>query len=360
MAITRDEFLYKVEALKAFIIGNNHDGLIIKKQPNFSWLCGGRGFIGLASEMACGQFIVSRDRTCLLVNNIEAPRLEAEEIGDLPVEVRTFDWHQGDALALKEITGSRTFVTDDQCAPQMRTLRSVLGSREQERYRKLGKNAALIVEAFCKEQIKPGMSEFDIAGALSSRFWSAGMEPITLLIAADDRAFKYRHPVPTGNILKTYCMIVVCVRQGGLIASLTRLVHFGPPAEELIRKVTAAASVDAAFIGSTRPGAKVGDIFTAAMNTYRNTGFDGEWQHHHQGGLTGYMAREYIATPQSTEVVALNQAFAWNPTVAGTKCEDTILIGENGNEIITETGGYSYIESPFEGRTIRRPGLLVR
>ena len=60
-------------------------------------------------------------------------------------------------------------------------------------------------------------------------------------------------------------------------------------------------------------------------------------RNHHQGGLTGYEPREFLAIPGSQEMVVEGQAFAWNPSIAGAKVEDTILVGAAGNEIITLT-----------------------
>ena len=36
-------------------------------------------------------------------------------------------------------------------------------------------------------------------------------------------------------------------------------------------------------------------------------------------------------------VIKKNQAYAWNPTIAGTKCEDTTFLADNGVEIFTRT-----------------------
>ena len=58
---------------------------------------------------------------------------------------------------------------------------------------------------------------------------------------------------------------------------------------------------------------------------------------HHQGGPTGYGCREFTVTPETKGVIKKNQAYAWNPTIAGTKCEDTTFLADNGVEIFTRT-----------------------
>jgi antitoxin VapB len=126
----------------------------------------------------------------------------------------------------------------------------------------------------------------------------------------------------------------------------------------LRRKAEAVARVDATFIAATRPGRTLGEIFQRAMTAYAETGFPEEWRLHHQGGLAGYEPREYIATPTSPEVVRAHQAFAWNPSITGTKSEDTIIVKEEGYEVITAVGGWPQIPLQVEGQLIARPVIL--
>jgi hypothetical protein len=52
------------------------------------------------------------------------------------------------------------------------------------------------------------------------------------------------------------------------------------------------------------------------------------------------------------------QAFAWNPSITGTKSEDTILIDEKGCEVITAMADWPQIPVQVEGRLIERPTIL--
>jgi antitoxin VapB len=119
--------------------------------------------------------------------------------------------------------------------------------------------------------------------------------------------------------------------------------------------MAACAKVDAGFITSTRPGETLGSIFERAISVYANEGYPDEWKKHHQGGAAGYEPREYLGLPGSTDVVSAGQVYAWNPSITGYKSEDTILVGENGNEVLTEIPGWPVID--VEG--IKRPAILV-
>jgi Xaa-Pro aminopeptidase len=153
-------------------------------------------------------------------------------------------------------------------------------------------------------------------------------------------------------------MLIVCGRKWGLVCSITRLVYFGHLPAELRRKAEVVARIDAAYISTTRPGQTLDEIFRRATDVYHETGFPNEWQLHHQGGSAGYEPREFIATPTSTEKVTVGQAYAWNPSITGTKSEDTILVGPNGNEIMTEIPGWPMLPIAIDGQTILRPAIL--
>ena len=205
----------------------------------------------------------------------------------------------------------------------------------------------------------PGSSEHEIAARVSHALVRRGVTPIVLQVAVDARIFAYRHALPTDACLSTYAMLSFCGRRDGLVCSLTRLVHFGALSAELSRKEEAVARVDASLLRASVPGAGLRDLFDVAVRAYKSTGYDGEWRHHHQGGVAGYEPREILATPASEEALAANHVVAWNPTIRGTKSEDTALIAEAGAEVLTEMPGWPVFELEEGGRTLRRPRVLV-
>jgi Xaa-Pro aminopeptidase len=186
-----------------------------------------------------------------------------------------------------------------------------------------------------------------------------GIRAPVVLVAADERIGRYRHPIPTSSRFDRYGMAVIGGERGGLIASCTRLFSFGPIGSDLRRRHEAVCKIDAAMIGHTRPGRTLGEVFAVARQAYAEAGFPDEWKRHHQGGPTGYLAREAKASPDNPTEVLSNQAFAWNPSIAGTKSEDTILVGPGGTEILTATGQWPATSYPAGGRDWERPNILA-
>jgi Xaa-Pro aminopeptidase len=187
-----------------------------------------------------------------------------------------------------------------------------------------------------------------------------GLNPTVILIATDERVFKYRHPIATDKKLERYAMIVICAERYGLVASSTRFVHFGPLPKELEEKAGKVAYVDAGMIAGTKAGISYREYFDTVRKLYAEVGYPDEWKWHHQGGPAGYATREFTVTPSTEGVMREGMSFAWNPSIAGTKSEDTILLTAGGVEIISQTGDWPCVEIEYDGKVWRRPAILQR
>ena len=81
---------------------------------------------------------------------------------------------------------------------------------------------------------------------------------------------------------------------------------------------------------------------------------------HHQGGLTGYAGREIFGTPASKYRLQPNQVLTWNPSITGAKSEDTLLLSENGPEILTRSGNWPEFEVELPVGRLLRPSIRVQ
>jgi antitoxin VapB len=205
------------------------------------------------------------------------------------------------------------------------------------------------------------MTEAEAAGIVAAECWKKRIFAPVLLVAADDRIRSWRHPIVKETPVDQYVMMVICGRRGGLISAVTRLVHFGEMSDDLRDRHRSVCEVDAAMILATRPDKPAASVFAAAQRAYTASGYDGEWQLHHQGGAISYQPREYIATPECTETVQVDQAFAWNPSIKGTKSEDTVLVRPDGFEVLSAPSSeWPVIEVEQDGQLVRRADILVR
>jgi antitoxin VapB len=181
---------------------------------------------------------------------------------------------------------------------------------------------------------------------------------LVTLIAADDRMNRYRHPVPTELRWERTLMIVICARRSGLIASLTRIISAGEVPEDLKRRTISAARVSAELRHATRPGTTGAELYELAARCYRDEGWSGEEQQHHQGGACGYRTRDWVAHPGSADLVNEYQAFAWNPSITGTKVEGTCIAFPDRVETITSTPTWPQISTLVNGHEYFSPDIF--
>ncbi len=81
---------------------------------------------------------------------------------------------------------------------------------------------------------------------------------------------------------------------------------------------------------------------------------------HHQGRLTGYDGREIFGTPASQYRLQHNQVLTWNPSITGAKSEDTVLLSENGPEVLTRSGSWPELEVELPVGRLRRSAIRVQ
>lgn len=331
----------KLAKLRQFMSQNDIPAVVVRKQPNFSWLTGGgRGFIGLASEAACGSLVVTPGDAILVANSIECGRLVGEELPEKMFTYESVPWTEdGTIPAVFDRLCPNGYREDGQLGAFFAEERTRLCSEEIERFRQLGRDVdQCMMEA--ARGVAPLTSEFEMAGRLSAAMWAKGLEPITMLIAADDRGKRVRHYVPTDAKAQNGLICSICARRGGLVASATRTIAFqkgfAADYERLLE-------VEATAFNETTPGKSMGEVFQKICAAYDKIGMTEEWRRHHQGGLTGYLPREIRADKSTEHVVRLGEAYAWNPSCEGAKCEDTVLVTENGLEVLTAGGGWPMI-----------------
>jgi len=363
-----DEIKEKERRVRDFLKSKGLKGLLLKRQANFSWMtCGGLNLVGITTEMGTTTLLITENSKFVISNNIEAPRMiEEEGLEKQGFIAKIFPWHEDQEVTLvKELVGDGPVGSDvpfpnaTMLAEDIARLRYSLTPEEIERYRWLGEKASLALEKTVM-RAKRGEKESEVVGRLCKELWKDRIDPITLMSAADDRVSKFRHSIPTEKKIEKYLMVSVNARKWGLIVSLTRFVYFGRLPKELRAKYEANVFIDCTFMAHTRPGIPVRDVFQKGIDAYKEKGYPEEWRLHHQGGSIGYTGRDYRTNFKTPDLVQENQAFTWNPSITGTKSEDTILATSREPEMITKPILYPTLSMTVEGISFKRPAILVK
>lgn len=367
------ELEIKTERLVQMLSAENLGGVLINSQHNFSWLSGGKSNgINLSIENgACFLFVRADGKKFVLANNIEMPRILSEEISVDEFEPIEFSWQDeksaGDFVIEKAkllAQGNKNLATDLLLSPTIPAIENLIArcrysltESEIVRYRNLGKDAGNVLGSLF-ETLNAGETEIEIARKTKDALAEFNINSVVTLVGADERIKQFRHPIPTENTWKKVLLIAVCAKRDGLIASLSRIACIGKVSDELRRKTDAVAHVFTKFLSATKQSANGAEIYKSATNAYAEKGFADEINKHHQGGAAGYKSRDWVAHPKSAEIVQNNQAFAWNPSITGTKVEETIIAGENGIENLTASPNFPQVSIEIDGKEFFAPDIL--
>jgi Xaa-Pro aminopeptidase len=361
----------KTERLVGMLEREKLGGVLLNGQHNFAWITGGanNGIDRSRENGAASVLVTSKGRRYLLANNIEMPRMLEEEVSPELFEPFEFAWQDEKASgtfltdAAIRIAGG-DMATDIALNASVRAVDGLIAEcrhsftdEEVARYRMLARDACSAIDSLV-DRLRPRMTELAIAAMMRHELASWLIESVVTLVAIDQRISRFRHPVPTRKGLGEMILIVTCAKRNGLIVSLSRVVTRGQTSSELKEKTEAAAFVNAKLLAATRPGATGADLYQVAKGAYDEAGFPGEIDKHHQGGATGYRTRDWVAHPTSGDIVKLDQAFAWNPSVTGTKVEETVIVTDEGVETLTTSGKFPTLTHSIDGREYRSPGVL--
>jgi Xaa-Pro aminopeptidase len=367
VASRREEMVAKLVAVRSWLARRSLDAVLIGSQPGFAWVtAGGESHVSLGQEAGAASVLVMADDAFLLTANIELARFLDEQVAGLGLTPEEWPWHEPDGgrAVLDRLCRTDRAVSDlglfglAQAPADLSHLRHTLLPTEVGRYRRLGMDTAEAVEATCRAA-RPGDSELDVAARLSAECRRRDILPLVNLVGADGRIDRYRHPLPTTHRIERTLLVALTGRRHGLHASLTRLVTFGTADVERTARHRAVGRVDARMLLESRPGASLAGVLAAGIEQYEAEGYAGQWRLHHQGGLTGYAGREIFATPSADHRLEDAQAVAWNPSITGTKSEDTALVTHAGPELLTRSDGWPCGPVELPQGTVDRPVVLA-
>lgn len=362
----REEVRIKLDRVRRFLEENNLSAVLIKKQPNFSWItAGGVNFVGMATELGVTSVLVTDKEQFVIANKIEARRMKDEEVGDIGFEVIEYEWYEDKEMEIvKNIVGNGKLGCDivlpntEFVDNTFKRLRYELTDGEIERYKYLGEKLSRIVEEVLMYETRPGETEIEIAGKISAKLWKEGIEPTAFMVSSDDRIRNYRHPISKNKKIENLVMASVNARYKGLIATITRMAYFGEIPEKLRMQYRDNVEIECIMIAKTKIGEEMRIPVLAAIEEYEKRGYKDEWKLHHQGGSMGYYPRDIRVTPSTTEKICKNQAFCWNPSITGTKSEDGFIVTEDGPIMITKPIIFPTLKVEVEGMTFIKPDIL--
>jgi len=331
----------KLALLRATLASSGAGAVRLRGTDWFAWItAGGSSAVLHTTDTGVAEVLVTPTDACVLTDEIEGERLRLEEVpGGFTFHIEP--WAEPE-LRERFVLGAaegRPVLSDrpqddEQPLPlALRQRKLVLGDAEQARYRLLGREAA---EAMTEvlQRARPDWTEQQLAGAGAEALWRRGIHPALVLAAGARRLPLYRHATPSHEPLGSRAMLVFCARRHGLYANLTRFVSFGGAGSAPLAQ-RALMDVEATGLAAVAPGKSLSSVYHALAQAYHHADVENAIREHHQGGITGYLAREIVATASTATQLEQGMAFAFNPSYDGMKIEDTFLLGPDGLENLT-------------------------
>ena len=364
----KEEISIKEERIRSLMKSLGLNAVLLKRQSNFSWLtAGGKNMVPISTEVGFSSLLITAFEKFVITSRIESARnMEEEQLEELGFTLLEHEWFEPKELELVRKVVPTLEVGCDMPAyglkdisEAIKQIRYSLTPPEIERYLWLGEKTSECMESVLTE-VKPGDTEAEVTGELTRRLWQYRIDQMGFQAAADERAYKYRHPIPTEKKIDKHLMLCVMSRKWGLITTITRIIHFGKASEKLIKQYKDNVFIECAMIAATRPGVVTNEIFNKTCRLYDELGYKDEWKLHHQGGAIDYDIRNYICTSESTDIVQKNQAFCWNPSISGTKSEDAFIAREDDFVFITKPMIFPTLKIEIDGVEFIRPNMLER
>ncbi|MUG95820.1 M24 family metallopeptidase [Scytonema sp. UIC 10036] len=357
MSDLNQEVSSKVEFIRQILTETEFQGLRLRGTDWFAWAtAGASNTVLLTAETGVAEVLITAQDTWVLTDEIEAQRLQDEE---LPANFKVYANPWADAAAresfVRDVTGAGKVLSDrptidvEKGLPaSLQRRKRIMMSSELERYRQVGRKATEAMTEVLKAA-KPTWTEYQLAGAGAEALWARGLHPALTLVAGERRLPLYRHATPTGEQIGRQAMLIFCARGYGLYANLTRFVCFDALTDEYNKLHHQVREIEAQALNLCLPGTPLNSIYNALAKAYQQHGCDRAIQEHHQGGTTGYLAREIVANPTTTDTLAEGIAVAWNPSLPGAKVEDTFALLQDGKlENLTFDANFPNVE--IQGR----------
>jgi Xaa-Pro aminopeptidase len=359
----------KEERVQSFLEREELDALVLGRQDNFAWVtAGGDNRVINNTDMGEGFAVITRDHKWLVAHHMDGRRFVEEQVPDQGYEMATLYWHQGTPVdKIRELTNGMRVGADFALpsarpyGPEIVDLHFPLTDLDLKRLRWVGRASNEIITQVAKD-LEPGTPESEVAARLAYEYTRQGMLLDALMVGADERISRYRHPLASDRPIQRYAFLHPAARRWGVHANVTRLVHFGDPPEAIRSAHWAVTTVGAHVARMLSPGVRFADVLTEQKRLYAELGYPDEWNYHFLGGISGYTLVDPTRCTKPEARVVEGQSYGYFITITGAKVEELMILTEDGVELASLPPDAEWptrvVQTPMGDFTV--PEIMVR
>jgi Xaa-Pro aminopeptidase len=348
-----------------FLESHHYDALLLQEPSNFAWFTAGGDNSRCGSSETTAALFVTPEARVLVAGNVDSSQLFERELPGLGFQLKERPWHEPRHLLVEDLCRGRVVASDSgfgrthDVSMHLTGMRLPLTVLECERLRELGKHVAHAVEATARNCTR-GQTEAEVAGELAHRLVKRRVLPERLQVSADGRTRRYRHWTYGDDRIDGYCVISAVGRRWGLCVAATRTVCFGHPPNDFRTAFHQAMLMQATGIFFSQPEWELFEVWNRVQRVYEKFGCADEWQLSDQAEIMGYRIAEVPVVPKSEYRLSPRMAVHWHPSVGPSMTGDTVLVGENGFEVLTPLEDWPKLMIQVKGTPLYRPDMLRR
>jgi Xaa-Pro aminopeptidase len=356
LPVASSEFEARRKTVAAGLAERKLDALLVAFSPNLRYLS---GFTG-----SNGNLLLTPRRAILFTD----PRYQIQSAQETTCEVRIGKGPLAMAVAsaiaklgLKRIGYEPARMTCDlldslkaklpmraslePAAGWIEELRMVKSADEIERIRRSVETNSQAFEQVAA-RVNPGMKESDLAAELEYRMRRLGAEkPAFETIVAGGARSAWPHAQPSAARLENGGLVVVDMgaMQDGYASDMTRMLFLGAPGAKVKQTYRAVLEAQLAAIDAVRAGASTARVDAAARKVLQGYGLEQAFIHSTGHGLGLEIHEPPRLGKRDKNKLQAGMAITIEPGVylegfGGIRIEDTVVVTENGCEILTPTG----------------------
>jgi len=349
------------------VLGNRSDGTNIRYLTNFEDFYGGDSMLVVPREgppgfttnaVMHGEPMHSGIQDCWIedVRCAAAPRTVTGAASPATVfdHVEDFITERGCARGAIGVVGESSehlaqFLTETfpqarvtAAGPMLREMRAIKGDREIEVIRRACRLADAGLAA-AMEAVRPGVTEFELAGEANRAMFSGGAEhPAFAISVCAGRRSGFKHMAPTGYQVRPGDMVYMDAgaRYMGYYSDSSRQRVCGEPTAEQRRFMETQIGIVEEVMGAARPGAVIADLAKIAIARAEEAGY-ADYLYFRGHGVGAAVQDLPAFAPGNPARLEQNMVFAFEPMLVregfGTACwEDDWVVTASGVERLNQ------------------------
>ncbi len=348
-----------------FLTQRNLDGLLLTRPSNFAWFtAGGDSTRGTWADVTAALFL-NKDARVVLTRKADSAHIFDREIPRLGFQLKERSWQEARHVLLADLCRGRqigcdqAFENGEDVSVALSALRLPLSKTEVQKLRELGAIVAHAVEQTARTCHR-GDTESEIAGQVAHRLLRHDVQPLRLQVLADGHGQAYRHWTHGQKTVHRYCTIAAVGRRHGLHVGVSRTLTFGEPPKVVRDAHLACLLVQATGMFFSQSSWDIASTWQRVQRIYEKFGHGEEWHLADQGCVIGYEASETPIVPKNGYRLAAGIPVMWHPSIGSAFTMDTMLVKDEGFELLTPMANWPQIEIDVKHVAIPRPDMLLR